>query len=266
MFHNGEQKEKIMSKIINSLVKAINILKLYLEEDKSLGITDFSRALEIPKATVQNIVSTLEDNGLLEKDPMTQKYRLGPVLFQLGMQYANSMDLTMIARVWLEKLCTQYGEMSQAGIVMGERIVTVMKVEPDLNYMVFPHAGSVVPPHSTAMGKVLLTWMSPVMRDRILAGCSFAKFTDKTIGSRESFLKELEKVKRDGVAFDFEESIIGLSCVAAPVFNNKNECMAAISLSGNASKIESRRDEIIDAVKYVCHRISEQMGYRNRGV
>ena len=265
MFDNGEQKEKIMSKIINSLVKAVNILKLYLDEDKSLGITDFSRALDIPKATILNIVSTLEENGLLEKDPMNQRYRLGPVLFQLGMQYANSMDLTMIARMWLEKLCHQYGELSQAGIVMGERIVIVMKVEPDANYMVFPQIGSVVPPHSSAIGKVLLSWMNPVVRNRILDGCTFTKFTDKTIGSREVYLKELEKVRRDGFAFDFEESINGLSCIAGPVFNNKNECMAAVSLSGNASKIEGRRDEIIDAVKYVCHRISEQMGYRNRG-
>jgi len=254
-----------MSKTINSLVKAVNILKLYLDEDKSLGITEFSRALEIPKPTVQNIVSTLEENGLLEKDPMTQKYRLGPVLFQLGMHYANSMDLTMIARVWLEKLCNQYGEMSQAGIVMGERIVVVMKVEPDANYMVFPQTGSVVPPHSSAIGKVLLSWMSPVVRERILSGCAFKKFTDKTIGCREDYIAELEKVRRDGYAFDFEESINGLSCIAGPVFNNKNECMAAISLSGNATKIEGRRDEIIDAVKYVCYRISEQMGYRNRG-
>ncbi len=266
MFNNGEQKEKIMSKIINSLVKAINIMKLYLEEDKSLGITDFSRALDIPKPTVQNIVSTLEENGLLEKDPMTQKYRLGPVLFQLGMQYSNSMDLTMIARIWLEKLCTQYGEMSKAGIVMGERIVTVMKVEPDLNYMVFPHAGSVIPPHSTAIGKVLLTWMSPVLREKILSGCTFTRFTANTIGSREELMKELERVKREGVAFDKEETITGLSCIAAPVFNNKNECMAAISLSGSVPKIDSRREEIIEAVKYVCHRISEQMGYRKIGV
>jgi DNA-binding IclR family transcriptional regulator len=254
-----------MSKTINSLVKAVNILKLYLEEDKSLGITEFSRALDIPKPTVQNIVSTLEENGLLERDPMTRGYRLGPVIFQLGMQYANSMDLTMIARVWLEKLCHQYGEMSQAGIIMGERIVVVMKVEPDANYMVFPQTGSVIPPHSTAIGKVLLAWMSAVLRDRILAGCTFTKFTDKTIGSREDYLKELEKVKKDGVALDFQESINGLSCIAGPVFNNKNECMAAVSLSGNATKIESRRDEIGDAVKYICYRISEQMGYRNRG-
>jgi len=254
-----------MSKIINSLVKAVNILKLFLEEDKSLGITDFSRALDIPKPTVQNIVNTLEENGLLEKDPMTRGYRLGPVIFQLGMQYANSMDLTMIARVWLEKLCSQYGEIAQAAIVLGERVVIVMKVEPDTNYMVFPQTGSVVPPHSSAVGKTLLAWMKPDVRERILSGCTFAKFTEKTITGLAEFIEELEKVRLTGIAFDFEESISGLSCIAGPVFNNKNECIAAVSLSGNASRIEGKRDEISDAVKYICYRISEQMGYRNRG-
>ncbi|NLV66572.1 MAG: helix-turn-helix domain-containing protein, partial [Spirochaetes bacterium] len=69
-----------MSKSILSLVKACRMLELFLDEEKSLGITDFSRALEMPKATVQNLASTLEDMGYLEKDPMTLKYRLGPVL------------------------------------------------------------------------------------------------------------------------------------------------------------------------------------------
>jgi DNA-binding IclR family transcriptional regulator len=255
-----------MSKSILSLVKAGKILELFIKEDRSLGITEFSRALDMPKATVQNLASTLEEMGYLEKDPMTLKYRLGAVLFQLGMQYANSMDLTMISRVWLEKLCNQYGEVSQAGIVMGERVVIVMKAEPDSNYMVFPQAGSVVPAHTSAISKILLAYMGPIKRDMILDSCSFARFTDKTITTRESLMAELDRVRREGIAFDSEESISGLSCIAGPVFNSKNECMASVSLSGNAYKIESRREEIINAVKYVCYRVSEQLGYKNKGI
>ena len=200
-----------MSKSILSLVKACRMLELFLDEEKSLGITDFSRALEMPKATVQNLASTLEDMGYLEKDPMTLKYRLGPVLFQLGMKYANSMDLTMIARVWLEKLCTQYGEMSQAGIMMGDKLTVVMKVEADSNYMVFPQPGSVIPVHSSSLGKVLLAYMSDSRRDRILDSCDFSKFTDRTITSKKDFIMELERVKKTGVGFDTEETVDGLS-------------------------------------------------------
>ncbi len=251
-----------MSKSILSLVKAGKILEMFLDDEKSLGITEFSRALEMPKATVQNLVSTLEDMGYIEKDPMTMKYRLGPVLFQLGMKYAHSMDLTMIARVWLEKLCTQYGEMSQAGIMMGDKLTVVMKVEADSNYMVFPQPGSVIPVHSSSLGKVLLAFMPEPRRDRVLAGCEFVKFTEKTITGRDEFLDELDRVKKTGVGFDTEETVSGLSCIAGPVFNNNGDCIAAVSLSGNAFRIESKREEIINAVKYVGSRISEQMGYR----
>ena len=251
-----------MSKSILSLVKAGKILELFLDEDKSLGITEFSKALQMPKATVQNLVSTLEDMAYLEKDPMTLKYRLGPVLFQLGMKYANSMDLTMIARVWLEKLCTQYGEMSQAGIMMGDKLTIVMKVEHETTYMVFPQPGSVIPVHSSSLGKVLLAYMSRSRRERVLACCEFTKFTEHTITDKGDFIKELEKVKKAGIGFDLEETVSGLSCVAGPVFNNNGDCIAAVSLSGNAFKIANRRDEIINAVKYVGSRVSEQMGYR----
>ncbi len=251
-----------MSKSILSLIKAGKILELFLVEEKSLGITEFSRALDMPKATVQNLASTLEDMGYLEKDPMSMKYRLGPMLFQLGMKYATSMDLTMIARIWLEKLCTQYGEMAQAGIMMGEKLTVIMKVEADSNYMVFPQPGSVIPVHSSSLGKVLLAYMTVSRRDRILAKCEFTRFTEHTIPDRDGFIRELDKVKKTGVGFDIEETISGLSCIAGPVFNNSGDCIAAVSLSGNAYKIENKRDEIINAVKYVGSRISEQMGYR----
>jgi DNA-binding IclR family transcriptional regulator len=104
--------------------------------------------------------------------------------------------------------------------------------------------------------------MSNSRRDRILEGCDFIKFTDHTITSKKDFISELERVKKTGVGFDTEETVDGLSCIAGPVFNNNGVCIAAVSLSGNAFRIESRRDEIINAVKYVGSRISEQMGYR----
>lgn len=251
-----------MPKSILSLAKAGKILGMFLNQDKSIGITEFSKALEMPKPTVQNLVSTLEEMGYLEKDPMTMKYRLGPVLFQLGMKYANSMDLTMIGHAWLEKLCNQYGEMTQAGIMMGDKLTVVMKVEADTNYMVFPQPGSVIPVHSSSLGKVLLAYMSDSRRERILANCDFTRFTDNTITERAKYTRELDKVKKTGIGFDIEETVSGLSCIAGPVFNNSGECVAAISLSGNAFRIENKKDEIINAVKYVASRISEQMGYR----
>lgn len=251
-----------MSKTILSLVKASKILELIMSESRALGVSELSRALEMPKPTVQNMLFTLEAEGLIEKDPMSLKYRLGPRLFQLGMHYANNMDLTMIARIWLERLCQQYGETSRTGIVMGEKIVIVMEVHHDSSFMTFPGPGSVIPPHTTSIGKILLAHMPERRRNSILNNIQFTQLTDRSLKNINELSTELERVRSEGVAFDNQESVTGLSCIAGPVFNHRSECIAAISLSGNSTKIEMKRDEIINAIKYTCFRISEQMGFR----
>jgi len=251
-----------VSKIILSIVKSSKILELIMRENRALGLSDLSRLMDIPKPTLQNMLFTLEDVGLIEKDPMSLKYRLGPMLFQLGMHYANNMDLTMIARGWLEKICMQYGETSRAGIVMGERIVIVMEVQHESSYMTFPGPGSVIPPHTTAIGKILMAHMPESRREKILKKSGIAPLTENSIRSMPGLITELENIKREGIAFDSEESVSGLSCVAGPVFNNRRECIAAVSLSGNSARIDMKRGEIINAVKYICFRISEQMGFR----
>jgi DNA-binding IclR family transcriptional regulator len=254
--------EKKGKRSIQSLKKASEILNVFIDDNKAYGITDFARALSLPKPTVQSLVQTLEEIGYLEKDPMTSKYTLGPLLFQLGMKYATNMDLAAVARVWMEKLCAQYREAAHVGILVGGKVVVVMRVEPDNKFMTFPQAGSVIPFHSSAIGKVLFAHMDPARRDEILAECGFEKLTECTVGSREEFLSHLEKVKRDGVAFDDQESVTGLACIGAPIFNNRGQAVAAFSITGNAYNVQKNREEMIHAVKYVSHQISSHMGYR----
>jgi DNA-binding IclR family transcriptional regulator len=254
-----------MSKSIQSIIKASKILDLILNESRHMGISDFSRHLNMPKATIQNMVFTLEQIGYIEKDPMTMKYRLGPVLFQMGMHYANNMDLTIIARVWLEKLCAEYNESARAGIMMGEKVIVVMEIDPDNSYIAFPGPGSVIPAHTSAIGKILLAYMPDKRRNRIIENYTFTPLTEKSITTAAGLEVDLDDIRKKGIAFDREESLKGLTCVAGPVFNHKEECIASISLSGNTERIESRLTEIINAVKYVSRRVSEQMGCRNAG-
>lgn len=236
-----------------------------MNESRSLGVSELARALGMSKATVQNILFTLESEGFVEQDKMSLKYKLGPRLFQLGMSYANSLDLTAIARGWLERLCTQYGETARLGILMGERIIVVMEVKPETNFMTFPGPGSAIPPHTSSIGKILFAFMPQKRRDRILKNIHLAPLTPNSIIDIDRFLDELDAVRKNGVAFDREESILGLSCVAAPVFNHSGECVAAISLSGNSSRIDLMEKEITNAIKYIALRISQQMGYRGGG-
>ncbi len=252
------QKQK---RLIQSIKRASDILALFIDEKKPLGITDFSRKLGLAKTTIASIVSTLDSIGYLEKDPFTGKYRLGPQIFQLGMKCATNMDLVTIARAWMERLCFQFMEPVNVGMLVGDKVMIVMRIEPANRYMVFPQAGSVIPLHSTCIGKVLLAFMDGAKRDTLLAGYPFECFTPNTITSRERFVEELDRVKAAGISFDNQESINGLAGIGSPIFNHAGVVIAGFAITGNPDTIAKRREDIIDAVKFTSQQVSTQLGF-----
>jgi len=253
-------------KIISSVGKAADILNVFIGDDTPHGITDFARALGLPKPTVQNLVQTLEHLGFLEKNPDTFKYTLGPALFQLGMKYVTNMDLVAVARVWMENLCMQFGEAVHVGMLVGDKIVIVLRVEPESRLMVFPQVGSVIPFHSSGIGKLLFAFMDGARVKDILAKSGMVAFTAKTITTPARFLDELERVRAEGVAFDDEESITGLSCVSAPIRNNRGQVIAAFSITGNADNIRTQREKIVNAARYASAQLSSQLGWKRQGL
>jgi IclR family transcriptional regulator, KDG regulon repressor len=259
-----EQKPKAASrrKMIGSVQKAADILKVFLNDESPHGITDFSRKLSLPKPTVQNLVQTLEDIGFLDREPRTGKYTLGSEIFQLGMRYAASMDLISIARVWMENLCLQFNQAVQAGMIIGGGVVVIFRMDPASRFMAFPQAGSVIPFHCSAIGKVLLAYADPEARAAVMEGKELVRFTPHTITGMKDFLAELERVKSAGTGFDNEESVLGLSCISAPVFNARGQVMAAFSVSGKTGEIRADRERIIGAVRYAGAQISSQLGFR----
>ncbi len=251
-------------KLIQSIHRASDILDIFINEKKPLGITDFSHRLKLPKTTISSIVQTLLELDLLERDPLTLRYRLGPKLFQLGMKYATNMDLVLIARAWMERLCFQFSEPVNVGMMVGDKVVVVLRVEPENRFMVFPQSGSVIPTHTTCIGKILFAYMEPAQRDEILAGYAFEKLTENSIDNMKSFMEELQKVSREGTGFDNQESINGLAGIGGPIFNYTGQVMAAFAITGKADHIIQNRNEMMEAVKYTSAQISSQLGYKQQ--
>jgi DNA-binding IclR family transcriptional regulator len=249
------------TKLIQSVQRATNILELFLTDKGPLGITDFSHQLGLPKATIAGLVATLEAGGYLEKELVGGKYRLGQKVFHLGVHYSANMDIVTLGRAWIERLCFQFMEAVNVGMLVGDRIVLIMRAEPKNGYMVFPQAGSILPAHSSCIGKTLFAYMDEEKRDSLLAGYNFERFTPNTIGNRESFLAELKKVREAGVSFENEESISGLVGIGGPIFNNRGEAVAAFVLSGNPQTMNERRQEIVEAVKFTSRQVSSQLGF-----
>ncbi|HQP30744.1 MAG TPA: IclR family transcriptional regulator, partial [Deltaproteobacteria bacterium] len=182
-------------RLIQSIKRASDILGLFIVEQKPLGITEFSKRLGLAKTTIASIVQTLEAIGYLEKDPSSGRYRLGPQIFQLGMQCASNIDVITTGRAWIERLCFQFREPVNVGTLVGDKATIVMRIEPENHFMVFPQAGPMIPLHSTCIGKLLLAYMEESRRNALLSGYAFDKFTGNTFTSKTRFSTELETVK-----------------------------------------------------------------------
>lgn len=259
----NEAKDK---KMIQSIVRAADVLNLFLLENKTMGIGEFSQALNLPKTTIQGIVNTLTALEYLERDPLTSRYRLGPMLFQLGSRYSMNMNLVSTARVWMERLCFQFGIPINVGTMLSNKVIILFRVEPDNNFIAYPDAGLSIAAHTSCIGKIMLAFMEGKRRDSILRNYEFSKWTVNSISDSKLFEAELAAVRENGIAFDNEENVRGLSGIGGALRNHTGNVFAAFVVTGETEMVNLKRDEIIRAVKYTSELVSQQLGYQKSGL
>lgn len=249
-------------RLIQSIKRASDILELFLKEKKTLGITEFSQRLLLSKNTVQGIVNTLVELNYLEREPQTKKYRLGPMLFRLGIVYAENIDFISSSKVWLERLCYKFHLPVSVGILSYDKVIILARIEPGAGFMTSSKTGSFAPVFNSSLGKILCAFMDHQALLEIVHSLKFESFTEKSITSPDVFLKEIERVKKDQVSFDNEEALQGISCIAGPIFNQNGEVLAAFSVTGEAEVIYKNKKNIVDEIKYTSAEISKIFGYK----
>lgn len=248
-------------KLIQSIAKAHDILSFFVHDKRTIGISEFAKKLSLPKTTIHSIVKTLCYLGYLEKDVTTGKYMLGPYVFQLGMKYATNLDIVSIGRVWAERLCFQYRQPVNIGMLVGGKVVVVLRVEPENRFMTYPQTGSVIPMHTSCIGKLLCAYTDNYRLHELLESYEFQALTKNSISSKENFINELKMVRSMGISFDNQESITGLAGIGGPIFNYTGQIIAAFAITGDADFIEKHRHDIITTVKDTSLQLSLQLGY-----
>jgi len=250
------------SAIIQALVRAIDILNCF-EDAEELGVTEISNKIKLHKSTTFNIISTLEHCHYLEKNENTGKYRLGIELFRMGTKVRY--DLRKIVVPYLEKLLAEFKETANLVVRDGDYVIYLEKIESPHSMRISTAAGSRLPVNTTAVGKAILSGLPDEELDEIINGIPLVKFTEYTICDQTALLDNIKKVRSSGYAEDFEELEIGLTCVAAPIFNHTGKAFAAISISGPTSRMsEEIRKGMGKSLVQVTQEISKMLGYKIR--
>jgi DNA-binding IclR family transcriptional regulator len=254
----------------NNLVQTIERVSLLLDmvgkSPKGASIKDLSMELDLPKGTIHRLLSSLSYFGYIRQDTETKNYFLGLKLMELGVMLRDQLDLRKVAEPILRNLAEKTGETAHMVILDMSEVVYIAKMDAPQNtgsLKMVSRMGSRNPPHSCAVGKVLISRFSEEELDNLIGRTGLPQRTPNTIVDPNILRQHLQMVKKQGFAIDDEENELGIRCVAAPVFDGKGRPVAAVSVSGPALRVtkERIRDVLELEVTKAASEISQRLGF-----
>jgi IclR family acetate operon transcriptional repressor len=222
---------------VRSVARAMRALEL-IAESGELGVTDLGRRLGVHKATASRLAATLAEGGLIERDPVTDRYRVGFGLIRLVGAAMASIDLVRTARPVLEELAERTRETVNIGVPSRDGVVYVDQVSSAHLIASTNWVGRRTPLHCSSSGKVFLAHMPEPERRQALAR-PLEALTGQTVTDPARLCRELEEVRVRGYATIQDELEQGLNAVAAPVRQIGGGVVAAVSVSGPAFRVRS---------------------------
>jgi DNA-binding IclR family transcriptional regulator len=192
--------------------------------------------LGVHKATASRLVATLAERGLVERDPVSEKYRLGFGLIRLAGAAMAGLDLVRTAHPILEDLADRTRETVNLGVLSGDSVVYIDQVAGARSIVAVSWVGRRTPLHCTSNGKVLLAYMNERERDGLLSK-PLEQATEHTVIDPDEIRSQLGEIERRGYATTMEELEEGLNAVAAPIRSVDGEVAAALSVSGPAFRM-----------------------------
>lgn len=250
---------------VQSVQRAITILKSFSTDEPELGVGQLSRRLGLAKSTVFRLLSTLEAGGLVAQNPETDRYGLGADLIGLADNVITYSNLRRIARPHLSQLANTLRETVSLTILDHNDAVNVEQFVPPGRLVVrVGWVGRRMPVHAVSAGRAIIAFLPNAELARLLDG-DLEALTPHTITNPQALRAELDRVRKQGYATAFEELEEGLNALAAPVRNHEAQVIASVSVSGPASRLTRERiSQVAPQVIQTAEQISRGIGYRGQ--
>ncbi len=247
--------------MLQTIEKAGQVLALYDHQHSEWGVREVAEKLDLAKSSAHDLLASLAQVGLLGKTP-EGRYRLGWRLVDLGETLLDTTELRREARPLMQELAAQYRETIHLAILEDTRVVYIDKLEGQQTIRLeLTWLGRHMHAHCSALGKVMLAFSPDAEVKRILKIEGLPRYTQNTITDQIHFEQCLAQIQRQGYAYDLEEIMPDLCCVAAPIRNYTGQVIAALSMSVPAYRFQRSQTEFRKAVIRAAQMISERMGH-----
>jgi DNA-binding IclR family transcriptional regulator len=249
------------SHILSTLDKGLHVLGALSEDGaSSMNLTTLSRSLGMHRTTLFRILGTLQARGYVTRDPDNDGYRLGVRVLSLASSVLADLDIRKAGHASLLHLRDETGELVFLTVLDGHEVVTIERLDGSHAVTLRAQIGSRRPANCTAAGKAIVSFL-PALQAAAIVEREIAAHTPNTITDPVRLRAQHEEVRRRGFAWDDEEYLPGVRCVAAPVFGVERTVLGAVSLAAPTMRTPLERLwELGPRARAAARAISLQLG------
>src|SRR5437764_4945902 len=246
---------------VQSVDRALLIIETLAEDDEGYRLSDLAVRTGLSTSTAHRLLTTLEKRRFVQFDRDGSKWHVGAQSFVVGSTFVRRRNFATQAMPYLRKLRDQTRETANLAVVDDEAIIVLTRAESREIMRSLTKVGGRVAMAASGVGKAVLATYSDEDVNAIIRHHGMPRLTEKSIVRPGELFRELEKVRRRGFAIDDEEACMGLRCIAAVVYNDCSEPLAAISVSGMTSRLTDERLPMLgETVREVATELTLALG------
>src|SRR5262249_9562048 len=199
--------------------------KAVADHPQGVGLPDLAAELGLPRQTVHRVLGQLRDSGLVLRDPVRERFAVGPRLIQLSLAALGANDWAPVRAV-LQELVDELGETCNIGVLEGLDYIYIDRIECEWPLRIHLEVGYRMPAHCVAAGKVMLAFLEPDLRGRLLRSRKLAARTSQTITRVTDLEAELDEIRTRGYGTNNQENFEGIVAAAVPIKDGRGRVVA----------------------------------------
>ncbi len=253
------EREHKNTNIIPMLDRGLRIIEIIRNNRAPMGVSELSEETGLSKATIYRLLYTLEQNGYVEQDQVSEKYGLGMAFIKIGEYVKSTVDITSIAKPYMDKLAGLTGETTYLCRTYYDEALILETISGEASAL-YSMVTPTIPLYCSALGRVLLAGFSQDQLNQYMDSQEFAQRTINTRTTQQEIEQEIKAVNEKGVSVEIEEYEYGMTCIAGPIYDQTGEIIASLSVSGPATRIDYKgRERIIENVQRICSEVSKKL-------
>jgi DNA-binding IclR family transcriptional regulator len=251
------------SSSVKSAERLLDVLDLLARQARPVPTMTIARECGIPKSSAHHLLNVMRARNFVTYYEAERAWGLGVAVFEIGSAYLRSAPLQRLGRPLLVELTARTGETSHLAMLHGTEVLYIDKEQPLGNVArLVTEIGVRLPAHLTAVGRAILAHLPEAQIRALYAGQPLVVRTGQGPTSIDALLRDLEEVRRTGIAFDEEMVTPGISCVACAVFSHEGVPAAAIGVTFVSAQRPPEDVRLAaDLVREVSARLSANLGY-----